>query len=158
MAAPSIATGVPLPTERIQQLVDDEISRATRRLEEQRQKEMRTFSSSLDAAVKQACGRVDAAVEPAVSEFISSAPQTQRLVDQVSVSLSERVESRAATVVSKLAREEVANRALADAIEERLQKQIDKRIGGFYSGMLLGVAAGLAGAVVVRHLEDRRRR
>lgn len=122
------------------------------RLRDMQRRELRHFQVAMDCAVEQACARVadavgtsiDKQIEPALCKYIAAAPQTVHVVKQVTASLAERVECNAAQVISRLASEEVATRALTDAVEARLKREIDERIGGFWRGALIGASVGCA--------------
>ena len=110
------------------------MDRAIGKIQDTRERELRLFNSAVDGAVRQARARVadsvgtsiDRQLEPALRAYVATAPQTVSIVQEVTTDLERRVNAAAAGVVMRLAREEVASRALSDSIEARLQAQIDK--------------------------------
>ena len=67
---------------------------------------------------------------------------------QLTTDLEQRVLSSAQPIIQKAATEEVANRALADAIESKLSARIDDRIATFWQGAALGAISVAAAAVL----------
>ena len=143
------------------------MDRAIGKIQDTRERELRLFNSAVDGAVRQARARVadsvgtsiDRQLEPALRAYVATAPQTVSIVQEVTTDLERRVNAAAAGVVMRLAREEVASRALSDSIEARLQAQIDKRIGTFWGGCMLGVGlGGIGGLLLSRYGASRRER
>ena len=146
----------------IRTAVDAELASAISRLQEAQQHEARHLKISIDGMVHMARARVDdtvessinAQLEPALRSYVTNAPQVRLLVSDVSNTLEQRVEANAAAVVTRLASEEVARRALCDSIEMRLQKQIDSRIGSYWLGLVMGVGIGAVGMWFARRTRN----
>jgi hypothetical protein len=153
--APVIVEGTPVDPGAAAHITLDEAVRGFQeRIRSIQLEEQRRFERSLDRAGQrslelqraQLARSVQAELGPAVRAYVADAPQTARLVNELTTSLSRQVEANASEVVKRLASREAATHALSRALEERCLQHVDERIGSFWAGCAAGVAAvALAG-------------
>ena len=115
--------------------------------------ERRSFQSSVDLAAGIAQARVGESVQASICSQLPGAlrahledhPGTQRLVAEIGRDLQRRVETGAASVVTRLASEENARGELSKAAERACMKRVDEKMRSLWAAWFVGgaVTAGL---------------